>query len=98
MSVNIKKNVEKDIHYIGMPVVRTDGRVGGRSVYGHMITKFSRMGSLPHFFTHGAPLRVLRARELRYDCRLNWTLLSLTEIVNLCLICRTSNLEQIFSC
>ena len=44
---------------IGMPVVRTDGR----AVYGHVITKFSRMGSLPHFFTHGAPLR---ARELRY--------------------------------
>ena len=27
----------------------------GRSVYGHVITKFSRMGSLPHFLTHGAP-------------------------------------------
>ena len=25
-----------------MPVVRTDGRAGGRSVYGHVITKFSR--------------------------------------------------------
>ena len=50
---------------IGMPVVRTDGRAGGRSVYGHVITKLSRMGSLPHFFTHGAPLRALRARELR---------------------------------
>ena len=24
------------------------------------------MGSLPHFLTHGAPLRALRARELRY--------------------------------
>ena len=35
-------------------------------MYGHVITKFSRMGSLPHFFTHGAPLRALRARELRY--------------------------------
>ena len=46
-----------------MPVVRTVGR----SVYGHVITKFSRMGSLPHFFTHGAPLRALRAPELRYD-------------------------------
>ena len=45
-----------------MPVVRTDGR----SVYGHVITKFSRMGSLPHFFTHGALLRALRAREQRY--------------------------------
>ena len=26
-------------------------------MYGHVITKFSRMGSLPHFLTHGAPLR-----------------------------------------
>ena len=34
-----------------MPVVRTDGRA-----YGHVITKFSRMGRLPHFLTHGAPL------------------------------------------
>ena len=32
-------------------------------MYGHVITKFSRMGSLPHFLTYGAPLRVLRARE-----------------------------------
>ena len=23
-------------------------------MYGHVITKFSRMSSLPHFFTHGA--------------------------------------------
>ena len=38
---------------IGFPVVRTDG---GRSVYGHVITKFSRMGRLLHFLTHGAPL------------------------------------------
>ena len=38
----------------------------GRSVYGHVITKFSRMGSLPYFLTHGAPLRALRARKLRY--------------------------------
>ena len=36
-------------------------------MYGHVITKFPRMGSLPHFFTHGAPLCALRARELRYD-------------------------------
>ena len=42
--------------YIGMPVVRTDGRSGGRSVYGHVITKFSRMDRLLHFLTHGAPL------------------------------------------
>ena len=37
-------------------VVRTDGQVVGRSVYGHVIAKFSRMSSLPHFLTHGAPL------------------------------------------
>ena len=43
-----------------MPVVRTDGPVSGRSVHGHahVITKCSRMGSLPHFFTHGTPLLV----------------------------------------
>ena len=28
----------------------------GRSVYGHVITKFSRMVRLLHFLTHGAPL------------------------------------------
>ena len=38
-------------------------RVGVR----YVITKFSRMDSLPNFVTHGAPLRALRARELRYD-------------------------------
>ena len=37
-----------------MPVVRTDGRSGARSVYG-VITKFSRMGRLPHFLSYGAP-------------------------------------------
>ena len=42
-------------------VVRTDGQA-----YGHMITKFSRMGILPHFLIHGAPLPALRARGIRY--------------------------------
>ena len=51
-----------ELFYIGMPVVRTDGRAGARLVYGHVITKFFRMGSLPHSFTHGAPLRASRAR------------------------------------
>ena len=37
-----------------MPVVRTDGRVCGRSVCGHVITKFCRMGRLPHFLSYGA--------------------------------------------
>ena len=41
-----------------------DGRSLGLAVYGHVITKFSRMGSLLHFLTHGAPPRALRAREL----------------------------------
>ena len=45
-----------------------DGLSGGRSVYSHMITKFSRMSSLPYFLTHGAPLRALRAREFLYYC------------------------------
>ena len=35
-----------ELFYIGMPVVRTDSRAVGRSVYSHVITKFSRMGSL----------------------------------------------------
>ena len=38
-------------------------RVGVR----YVITKFSRMDSLPNFLTHGAPqARASRARELRY--------------------------------
>ena len=52
-------------------MVRTDGRA-----YGHVITKFSRMGRLPHFLSYGAPsTRALRARvELRYYVTNgNWT-------------------------
>ena len=44
-----------ELFYIGMPVVRTDGRAGGRSVYDHVITKFSLMGRLPHFLSYWAP-------------------------------------------
>ena len=55
-----------ELFHIGMPVVRTDGLLGGRSVYGHVITKFSRMGRLLHFLTHGAPLARF-AWELRYN-------------------------------
>ena len=43
------------------------GRKVGRSVYDHAIAKFSRTGSLPHFLNHGAPLRALHERELRYE-------------------------------
>ena len=58
-----------------MPVVRTDGRSLARSVYGHVITKFSGMGRLPHFLSYGAPpTRALRARvELRYKLSLEKT-------------------------
>ena len=35
---------------------RALSRAGGRSVYGHVITKFSQMGRLLHFLTQGAPL------------------------------------------
>ena len=52
-----------ELFYIGLPVVRTDGQAVGRT-YGHVITKFSRMGRLLNFLKHGAPLR---ARELRYE-------------------------------
>ena len=51
-----------ELFYIGIPVVRTDGLSGGRAVYGHVITIFSRMGRLLLFLTRGAPLARL-ARE-----------------------------------
>ena len=38
-----------ELFYIGMPVVRTDGRG-----YGHVITKISRMGRLLNFLTQSA--------------------------------------------
>ena len=85
-----------ELFYIGRPVVRTDGRA-----YGHVITKFSQMGRLPHFLTHGAPLRALRARELRYDHRIchsrvkmsstNWAALNVRVIIaNLIEHCRAN--------
>ena len=55
-----------ELFYIGMPLVRMGGGAVGQSVNGQVITKFSRMGSLPHFLTDGAPLRALCARDLRY--------------------------------
>ena len=61
--------------YVGMPVVRRDGEAVGRSVYGHVIAKFSRIGSLPHFLTHGAPLQYLcvpRLSGLPCNCMTGW--------------------------
>ena len=46
---------------------QTVGWAGRRLVYSHMIAKFSRLGSLPHFLIHGAPLHVLRKQELPYE-------------------------------
>ena len=43
-------------------------------MYGHVITKFSRMGSLPHFVTHGAPLRASRARAPLLDISVDFDL------------------------
>ena len=48
-----------ELFYIGMPVVRTDGRA-----YGHVITKISRMGRLPNFLIQGAPLRSAAYQEM----------------------------------
>ena len=45
--------------FIGMPAVRTDG---GRSVYGHVITKFSGMGRLPLAMKLRPRARAKRAR------------------------------------
>ena len=42
------------------------GRTVSRSVYGHVIAKFSRMGRLLHFLTHGALLRELRYNQLSF--------------------------------
>ena len=48
-----------------MPVVRTDGRAGGRSVYGHVITKFSRR--VDYHISLALGLR--QGVELRYENR-----------------------------
>ena len=42
--------------YAGGADGRSLWRAGGQSVYDHVITKFSRMGRLLRFLTHGAPL------------------------------------------
>ena len=47
----------------------TVARSLAHSVYGHVITKFSGMGKLPHFLSYGAPpMRVFRTCvELHYN-------------------------------
>ena len=41
------------------------GWVGGRAGVRYVITKFSRMDSLPNFLTHGAPLRAREGSAIR---------------------------------
>ena len=52
-----------EFFYIGMPVVRTVAR----SVYGHVIIKFSRMGKLPHFLSYRASRRAWSAAITIFD-------------------------------
>ena len=63
-------------------MVQTDGRSGGRSVYGHVITKFSWMGRLLYFLTHGALMGALRAQELRYQTACSKEYHSTYKIIN----------------
>ena len=42
-----------ELFYIGMTVVRTNGRSLDCSVYGHATTKFPWMSRLPHFLSYG---------------------------------------------
>ena len=60
-------------------MVRTDGRA-----YGHLITEISRMGRLPNFLTHGAPLRArgapLWSSRQRYYISVHKTTLELAGI------------------
>ena len=51
-------------------------------MYGHVITKFSRMGRLLHFLTHGAPLARF-ARESS-AIKILSKLINMRSIDNLC--------------
>ena len=39
------------------------------SVYGHVITKFSQMGRLPHFLSYGALLRAAHGVPLEWNTK-----------------------------
>ena len=53
-----------ELFYIGMPVVLKDSHSLARSVYGHVIIKFSRMGRLPHFLSFGVKREAPRVELL----------------------------------
>ena len=65
----VARKVESKHRYAYGADGRSLGRAGGRSVYGHAITKFSRMRRILHFLTHGAPL-ARYARESSAKTRL----------------------------
>ena len=52
-------------------------RVYGRAGVRYVITKFSRMDSLPNFVTHGAPLRIREAIAYQREKRLPISYLAL---------------------
>ena len=81
VSVNIKNNVEKDSTLSLFLLSKSPGghaisfQIKSWVAFGlpyllieliYIGMPVSRMGSLPHFFTHGAPLCAFRARELRH--------------------------------
>ena len=60
-----------DLFYIGMPVVRTDGRLLVRAVYGHVISKFLGWVDL---LSYGAPqAHASRARKAPLRTELIYT-------------------------
>ena len=71
---------------------RTVGRAVGRSMYGHVITKFFRMGRLLYFLTHGAPLarfaressaQIVLPRELAVKIKWKTCLLVLLTLIRI---------------
>ena len=62
MAYNVLISLRSDVTF-DISVHEVCVRVGVR----YVMTKFSRMNSLPNFLTHGAPqARASRTRELRY--------------------------------
>ena len=57
------------LHWYACVCGQTVFRTGGRSVYGHVITNFSRKGRSLHFLTYGAPL----ASFARESSAINWS-------------------------
>ena len=76
-----------------MPLVRTDGRAGGRSVgVRSRDYQFFRMGRLLHFLTHGAPLarfaressaQIVLPRELAVKIKWKTCLLVLLTLIRI---------------